>query len=90
MGSGKTTMVNLLLFVLFYFFISQTAVADPSQIALSQAAAEAGCPAISPDIKKISESGEVLKQTVYQVECDSLRNTYVIVVCEGNYDCKAR
>jgi hypothetical protein len=86
----KIMMLNRFLFALFCFLISQSAVADPSQIALSQAAAEAGCSAISPDIKKISESGAVLKQTVYQVECDSLRNTYVIVVCEGNYDCQAR
>jgi hypothetical protein len=66
------------------------AIAEPSNFAVRQAASQVGCSAMNPDIRKISQSNEsVNTQYVYQVECDAIQGTYVIVVCRGSFDCRA-
>lgn len=69
--------------------ISET-LANPSDFTIRSAASDAGCSAISPDIRLVSESNGYPTQYVYQVECDSLQDTYIIVVCEGSFDCSPR
>ena len=67
-----------------------TALANPSDFTVRGAARDAGCSAMYPDIRLVSESNGYPTQYVYQVECETLQDTYIIVVCEGSFDCYPR
>jgi hypothetical protein len=83
-----TNLVRVLVLGLSMSLLNAAAAdAAPSRYTIENAARAAGCTKYSPKIRMLSQSGGYLPQYVFQVECDPLAGTYVIVVCEGDFRC---